>query len=100
MVKRRTTRSRLKFDVLDARTHARTIKEKKRKEKNNQRTTKELVRNQRTYILYLLSLALALSIHNKLTKERRLAKFYFDAYAFWKITAVFYGTLDAHQEDG
>ncbi len=23
-----------------------------------------------------------------------------DAYAFWKITAVFYGTDDAHQEDG
>ncbi len=28
------------------------------------------------------------------------SRFYFDAYAFWKITAVFYGTADAHQEDG
>jgi hypothetical protein len=27
-------------------------------------------------------------------------RFYFDAYAFWKITAVFSGTADAHQADG
>jgi hypothetical protein len=28
------------------------------------------------------------------------SRFYFDAYAFWKITVVFSGTPDAHQEDG
>jgi hypothetical protein len=28
------------------------------------------------------------------------SRFYFDTYAFWKITTVFSGTPDAHQEDG
>ena len=27
-------------------------------------------------------------------------RFYFDTYAFWKITVVFSGTADAHQADG
>jgi hypothetical protein len=27
-------------------------------------------------------------------------RFYFDGYAFWKITAVFSGTPDTHQVDG
>ncbi len=27
-------------------------------------------------------------------------RFYFDTYAFWKITVVFSGTVDAHQTDG